>query len=68
MCDGYVDAARVKSILREKSFPPGKILDRAITSILEVEEKFSYKRVAKTGLSTRKAFLRTQSQILQAPG
>ena len=26
MCDGYVDAAKVKSILRENTFPPGNKL------------------------------------------
>ena len=36
-------------------FPPGKILDRAMASILEVDEKLSRERVAQTGMSTRKA-------------
>lgn len=35
--------------------PPGKSLDRAMASILEVDEALSENRVAHTGLSTRKA-------------
>ena len=36
-------------------FPPGKLLDQVLTGVLEVEEKLSGDRIARTGLSTRKA-------------